>query len=75
MLVPAVDPGIYNSKSYLGGSLLRDRFYWADLDGVLGRPWETVKLLQGQSSSNHGRTAERSSTLVLESSCRAPVTH
>lgn len=47
MLVPALDLGIYNSKSYLGGSLLRDRLDWADLGGVLGRPWETGKLLQG----------------------------
>jgi hypothetical protein len=34
MLVAAVDLGIYNSKSYLGG--------------VLGRPMETVKFQQGE---------------------------
>lgn len=38
MLVSAADLRTHNSKCYLGGSLLRDRIYQADLGGVLGRP-------------------------------------
>lgn len=36
--VPVVDLGTYDSKSDLGGSLLRNRIYRADLGGVVGRP-------------------------------------